>query len=50
MNINVPFFLSLQEKLKLETDLRAELCEEFNRLMVEIERGWEQRLKDQKNR
>ena len=39
-----------QEKLTLESEVRSELCEEFNQMMVEIETGWERRLQDQKER
>jgi len=34
----------------LEKEVRAELCEEFNQMMVEIESGWEQRLQEEKDR
>jgi kinesin family protein 20 len=39
-----------QEKLTMEAEVRTELCEEFNQMMVEIESGWERRLQDQKER
>lgn len=34
-----------QDKLKMEVDLRAEMCDEFNKMLVEIEEGHEERLK-----
>ena len=34
----------------LEKEVRAELCDEFNKMMVEIESGWEQRLQEEKDR
>ena len=39
-----------QEKLKMESEIRTELCDEFNKMMVEIETGWERRLQDEKER
>ena len=39
-----------QEKLKMESEIRTELCDEFNKMMVEIETGWERRLQDEKDR
>ena len=33
-----------QKNLKLEAEVRTELCEEFNKMMVDIETSWEQRL------
>ena len=39
-----------KEKVTLEKEIRSELCEEFNEMMVEIENRWEQRLKDEKER
>ena len=35
---------------KLEKEVRAELCDEFNKMMVEIESSWEQRLQEEKDR
>ena len=43
--------LMLERKTEnLEKEVRAELCEEFNQMMVEIESGWEQRLQEEKDR
>merc|ERR1712228_458100 len=43
--------LLLERKTEtLEKEVRAELCEEFNEMMVEIESGWEQRLQEEKDR
>ena len=43
--------LLLERKIeKVEKDVRAELCEEFNQMMVEIESNWEQRLQEEKDR
>ena len=43
--------LKLDRKIeKVEKDVRAELCDEFNKMMVEIESGWEQRLQEEKDR
>ena len=39
-----------QKNLKLETDIRTELCDEFNNMMVEIETSWQQRLQEEKDR
>ena len=39
-----------QKNLKLETEVRTELCDEFNIMMVEIETNWEKRLQDEKDR
>lgn len=39
-----------QKNLKLEAEVRTELCEEFNKMMVEIEASWEQRLQMEKDR
>ncbi len=39
-----------QANLKLENEVRTELCEEFNKMMVEIETSWEQRLQEEKDR
>ncbi len=36
-----------QEKIDLEKDIRTELCDEFNSMMVEIEQSWEKRLQGQ---
>jgi hypothetical protein len=33
-----------QKNIKLEAEVRTELCEEFNKMVVEIESSWEQRL------
>ena len=32
-----------QDKIQLESDIRTELCTEFDRMMVEIEESWEKR-------
>ena len=43
--------LLLERKIEsLETEVRSELCDEFNKMMVEIESGWEQRLQEEKDR
>ena len=43
--------LLLERKTEsLETEVRSELCDEFNKMMVEIESGWEQRLQEEKDR
>ena len=43
--------LLLDRKIeKVEKEVRAELCDEFNKMMVEIETGWEQRLQEEKDR
>jgi chromosome segregation ATPase len=43
--------LKLERKTEtLEKEVRAELCEEFNQMMVEIESGWEKRLQEEKDR
>merc|ERR1712018_996299 len=43
--------LMLERKTEnLEKEVRAELREEFNQMMVEIESGWEQRLQEEKDR
>ena len=43
--------LLLERKTEtLEKEVRSELCDEFNRMMVEIESGWEQRLQEEKDR
>ena len=34
-----------EDKLKMESDLRSELCEEFNKMLVDIEESHEERLK-----
>ena len=39
-----------QTNLKLESEIRTELCEEFNKMMVDIETSWEQRLQEEKDR
>ena len=39
-----------QKNLSLETEVRAELCEEFNKMVVEIDSNWEQRLQDERDR
>ncbi len=39
-----------QEKLTLEKEVRTELCDEFNAMLVETERNWEKRLQDEKER
>ena len=39
-----------QDKLTIESEIRTELCDEFNKMMVEIETGWERRLQDEKER
>lgn len=39
-----------QKNLKMETEIRAELCQEFNQMLVEIEASSEQRLQEEKDR
>ena len=39
-----------QEKHKMEKEIRSELCDEFNDMMVAIEERWEKRLKEEKDR
>ena len=36
-----------KKNLSLEKNLREELCNEFNQMLVEVEQGYEQRLQDQ---
>ena len=33
-----------REKVAMESEIRTELCDEFNKMMVQIESGWERRL------
>ena len=43
--------MKLERKTEtLEREVRAELCEEFNQMMVEIESTWEKRLQEEKDR
>ena len=43
--------LLLERKTEtVEKEVRSELCDEFNNMMVEIESGWEQRLQEEKDR
>ena len=39
-----------QKNIKLESEIRTELCDEFNKMMVDIETSWEQRLQEEKDR
>ena len=39
-----------QKNLKVESETRTELCEEFNKMLVEVETSWEQRLQEEKDR
>ena len=36
-----------KKNLSLEKNLREELCNEFNQMLVEVEKGYEQRMQDQ---
>ena len=43
--------LLLERKTEnVEKEVRAELCDDFNKMMVEIESNWEQRLQEEKDR
>ena len=39
-----------QKNIRIETETRTELCEEFNKMMVEIETDWEKKLQNEKDR
>ncbi len=39
-----------QKNLTLEKEVRTELCDEFNTMLVEVEKDWEKRLQDERER
>ena len=39
-----------QKNIRIEAETRQELCEEFNKMMVEIEEDWEKKLQEEKDR
>ena len=39
-----------QKNIRIEAETRQELCEEFNKMMVEIETDWEKKLQEEKDR
>ena len=39
-----------QKNIRLEAEVRTELCEEFNKMIVEVETNWEQRLQEERDR
>ncbi len=39
-----------QKNITLEKEVRTELCDEFNGMLVEVEKDWEKRLQDERER
>ncbi len=39
-----------QKNITLEREVRTELCDEFNQMLVEVEKDWEKRLQDERER